>query len=49
MWGTTGIGYNVKAAEERNGGPITSWDTVFDPEKLAKFKDCGVHVLDAPS
>jgi len=49
MWGTTGIGYNVKAAEERNGGPIVSWDTVFNPEKLAKFKDCGVHVLDAPA
>lgn len=48
MWGTTGIGYNVKAAEERIGGPVTSWDVVFDPAKLAKFKDCGVHVLDAP-
>ena len=48
MWGTTGIGYNVKAAQERLGGPITSWDVVFDPEKLAKFKDCGVHILDAP-
>ena len=48
MWGTTGIGYNVKAAQERLGGPITSWDVVFDPEKLAKFKDCGIHMLDAP-
>ncbi|NKB52675.1 MAG: extracellular solute-binding protein [Rhizobiaceae bacterium] len=49
MWGTTGIGYNVKAAKERLGGEITSWDVVFDPEKLAKFKDCGIHVLDAPA
>ena len=49
MWGTTGIGYNVKAAKERIGGEITSWDVVFDPEKLAKFKDCGVHILDAPT
>ena len=48
MWGTTGIGYNVKAAKERLGGEITSWDVIFDPEKLAKFKDCGVHMLDAP-
>ncbi len=48
MWGTTGIGYNVKAAKERIGGEITSWDVVFDPEKLAKFADCGVHILDAP-
>ncbi|MEE9313449.1 MAG: polyamine ABC transporter substrate-binding protein [Rhizobiaceae bacterium] len=47
MWGTTGIGYNVKAAQERLGGPITNWDVVFDPAKLAKFKDCGVHMLDA--
>ena len=49
MWGTTGIGYNVKAAQERIGGPVTSWDVVFDPAKLAKFKDCGVHILDAPA
>lgn len=49
MWGTTGVGYNVKAAQERIGGPVTSWDVVFDPEKLAKFKDCGVHILDAPA
>ncbi len=48
MWGTTGIGYNVAAAKERIGGEVTSWNVVFDPEMLAKFKDCGVHVLDAP-
>ena len=48
MWGTTGIGYNVKAAKERIGSEVVSWDVVFDPEKIAKFKDCGVHVLDAP-
>ena len=48
MWGTTAIGYNTKAAQERLGGAVVSWDAVFDPEKLAKFKDCGVHVLDAP-
>ena len=49
MWGTTGIGYNIKAAKERIGGEITSWDVVFDPKKLALFKDCGVHILDAPA
>ena len=49
MWGTTGIGYNVAMAKERIGGEVVSWDTVFDPEQLAKFKDCGVHVLDAPA
>ncbi|MFD0916182.1 polyamine ABC transporter substrate-binding protein [Pseudahrensia aquimaris] len=48
MWGTTAIGYNIKAAQERIGGVPVSWDTIFDPEKLAKFADCGVHMLDAP-
>ena len=49
MWGTTGIGYNVKAMRERLGpqGKIDSWDIVFKPDKLAKFKDCGVHMLDS--
>lgn len=48
MWGTTGIGFNVKAVKERLGEDIVSWDVVFNPEKLAKLKDCGVHILDAP-
>ena len=49
MWGTTGIGYNVKAMRERLGpaGKIDSWDAVFKPENLARFKDCGVHMLDS--
>ena len=49
MWGTTGIGYNVKAMHARLGpdGKIDSWDVVFKPELLAKFKDCGVHMLDS--
>ncbi|MEM1345368.1 MAG: polyamine ABC transporter substrate-binding protein [Pseudomonadota bacterium] len=48
MWGTTGIGYNVAAVQERLGvDSITSWDVVFDPEVLAKFADCGVHFLDS--
>jgi len=48
-WGTTGIGYNVKTAQKilGNGGRIDSWDIVFRPENLAKFKDCGVHMLDS--
>ena len=49
MWGTTGIGYNVKAVQERLGADsIDSWSVVFDPEKAAKFADCGIHILDAP-
>ena len=49
MWGTTGIGYNVKKMHEVLGpdGRIDSWDVVFKPENLAKFKDCGVHMLDS--
>lgn len=49
MWGTTGIGYNVKAMRQRLGadGKIDSWDVVFKPDNLAKFKDCGVHMLDS--
>jgi putrescine transport system substrate-binding protein len=49
MWGTTGIGYNIKAMRERLGpqGKIDSWDIVFKPDELAKFKDCGVHMLDS--
>ena len=50
MWGTTGIGYNVKAVQKVLGSDavIDSWDIVFKPENLAKFKDCGVHMLDSP-
>ena len=48
MWGTTGIGYNVKMAEKvLPGVTIDSWDIVFKPENLAKFKDCGIHMLDS--
>src|SRR5919201_5685488 len=49
MWGTTGIGYNVKTAGKILGpdARIDSWDIVFKPENLAKFKDCGVHMLDS--
>src|SRR3954464_1384986 len=49
MWGTTGIGYNVKTAQKvlGPGAKIDSWDIVFKPENLAKFKDCGIHMLDS--
>jgi putrescine transport system substrate-binding protein len=49
MWGTTGIGYNVAKARARLGpdANIDSWDIVFKPENLAKFKDCGVYMLDS--
>lgn len=54
MWGTTGIGYNVNAVRKVLGPDVkidvamNSWDIVFKPENLAKFKDCGIHMLDSP-
>lgn len=49
MWGTTGIGYNVKAAQAVLGpdARLDSWDVVFTPKLLSKFKDCGIHMLDS--
>jgi putrescine transport system substrate-binding protein len=53
MWGTTGIGYNLAAARrilgEGSGQStvIDSWNSVFEPDKIARFKDCGVHLLDS--
>lgn len=49
MWGTTAIGYNEAKIKERMAdAPVNSWDLVFKPEIIAKFKDCGIHFLDAP-
>ena len=48
MWGTTGIGYNVTEIKKRlPGAPVDSLKMVFDPEVVAKFKDCGVMMLDS--
>jgi putrescine transport system substrate-binding protein len=53
MWGTTGIGYNVKKARDILGpnadvaAEMAAWDIVFKLESLARFKDCGVHMLDS--
>jgi putrescine transport system substrate-binding protein len=53
MWGTTGIGYNVKAVQAVLGPDVkvedafNTWDIVFNPDKIAKFKDCGIHMLDS--
>ncbi|MCC6715153.1 MAG: polyamine ABC transporter substrate-binding protein, partial [Gammaproteobacteria bacterium] len=50
MWGTTGVGYNVAKIKERMpDAPIGSWDLVLKPENAAKFADCGLTVLDAPT
>ncbi len=48
MWGTTGIGYNVEKIKAiMPDAPLDSWDMIFKPEVVSKFKDCGVQVLDA--
>jgi putrescine transport system substrate-binding protein len=50
LWGTTGIGYNEAKLKKILGEGVVpdSWNYIFDPKLIAKFKDCGVSVLDAP-
>lgn len=48
MWGTTGIGYNVKKIQEiMPDAPVDSLAMIFDPAISSRFKDCSIHVLDA--
>ena len=50
MWGTSGVGYNVKKIAERmNDAPVDSFAMFYDPKVISKFADCGVTILDAPS
>jgi putrescine transport system substrate-binding protein len=50
MWGTTGIGYDAgKVLEIMPDAPVDSWNLVFDPAVAAKFKDCGISVLEDPT
>jgi putrescine transport system substrate-binding protein len=50
MWGTTGIGYNVEKMKEILGtDEKPNWDVIFNPEIAAKFKNCGIHLLDSPT
>jgi putrescine transport system substrate-binding protein len=50
MWGTDGVGYNEgKIKAIMPNAPLDSWDMIFQPKVVSKFKDCGVSVLDAPS
>jgi putrescine transport system substrate-binding protein len=49
MWGTDAIGYNVKKIQAIDPkAPVDSWKLIFDPKEAAKFKECGISVLDAP-
>lgn len=50
MWGTSGVGYNVqKIAERMKDAPVNSFAMFYDPKIAAKFADCGISILDAPS
>jgi putrescine transport system substrate-binding protein len=49
MWGTTGIGINVRKVKERLGDiPLNTWDLVMKPELASKLKGCGIYMLDSP-
>jgi putrescine transport system substrate-binding protein len=50
MWGTTGIGFDAdKIAAIMPDAPTDSWDLVFDPAVVSRFKDCGVSFLEDPT
>jgi len=48
LWGTTGIGVNLNAVQERLGKdvPLDTWRLIFDPAVAAKLAGCGISVLD---
>jgi putrescine transport system substrate-binding protein len=49
MWGTTGIGINVKKVRAALGdAPVNTWDLLMRPEIAAKLKGCGIYMLDSP-
>jgi putrescine transport system substrate-binding protein len=49
MTATTALGYNAEQVKQRMPeAPVDSLKLLFDPEVLAKFKDCGISMLDTP-
>lgn len=48
MWGTTGIGINVKKVKEILGDemPLDTWALIFDPKISAKLGQCGISLMD---
>lgn len=50
LWGTSGVGYNEdKIKAIMPDAPVDSFDIFYKPEVVARFKSCGVSILDAPS
>jgi len=49
MWGTTGLGYNVKKVEEILGedAPVDSWKLILDPANAQKLAKCGIYAFDS--
>ena len=50
MTGVVAIGYNAATVKQiMPEAPVDSLKMVFDPAVLAKFKDCGIILLDSPT
>jgi putrescine transport system substrate-binding protein len=48
--GTNGIAYNADLIKARMAdAPTDSFAILFDPDVVAKFKDCGISLLDSPT
>ncbi|MFK8331688.1 polyamine ABC transporter substrate-binding protein [Pseudomonas sp. BJa5] len=49
-WGSSGVTYNVDKIKARMpDAPIGSLAMLFDPKIVARFADCGVTLMDAPT
>lgn len=50
MWGTTGIGYDkARIKGVMADAPVDSLAMMFDPAIVARFRDCGVVMIDSPT
>jgi putrescine transport system substrate-binding protein len=50
LWGTSGVGYNeAKIKALMADPPVDSFRMFYDPAVVARFKDCGVTMLDSPT
>lgn len=51
MWGTSGLGLNVKKVRATLGdeAPLDSWALIFDPGNAEKLATCGISLLDDPT
>ena len=49
MWGTSGIGYNVKMVEKALGkkAPVDTWKLILDPANAQKLAACGLYAFDS--